>query len=112
MGDCIKENKKLLVLEIGQGKWDSGGYIRNVNGLQARHKNFISEYSGGSKKTICLNDISIIALSKTLSIPLVSMEKPVQESGAKKRRIPDICKAENVEHLTFNQFLRAEKYTG
>ena len=66
----------------------------------------------GSAKTICLNDLTIIALAKTLGLPVVSMERLVSEGpGTKKRRIPNICKAEGVEHLSFNDFLRREKLT-
>ena len=72
----------------------------------------ISEYNGNRKGTVGLNDISIVALAMTLRLPLVSMEKPnVYQPSAKKMRIPDVCKVEGVNHLTFNEFLRAEGIT-
>jgi hypothetical protein len=55
-----------------------------------------------------LNDVTIIALAKTLSLPLVSMESSAVPSP-KKKRIPDICPLEGVTHLTFNEFCIAEK---
>jgi hypothetical protein len=109
VGDCIKKHKADMILEISKGEWDWPAYIQHVTVLQTKHSEFISEYTGGSPRTICLNDISIIALGKTLGLPVVSMERRITEPQAKKRRIPDVCVMENVSHLTFNQFLRAEK---
>ena len=54
-----------------------------------------------------LNDISIIALARTLELPVVSMETKLPPD-AKWKRIPCICGLEAVEHLTFNDFLRKE----
>ena len=107
VGQCIKGGKIELVMEVG-GDWDWGTYITNVNNMEDDHHDFISEYAGGSKKTVCLNDISIIALAKTLGIPVVSMEERVT-SGAKKLHIPDVCDLHKVDHLTFSEFLRKEK---
>jgi hypothetical protein len=106
VGQCIKDQKAGLLMEVG-GDWDWGNYITHANKMEDDHHDFISEYCGGSKKTVCLNDISIIALAKTLKLPVVSMEEPVT-SGAKKLHIPDVCKIEKVDHLTFSQFLRKE----
>jgi hypothetical protein len=59
-----------------------------------------------------LKDVSIIALAKTLKLPLVHMEKPNTHQPSQKRmRIPDVCDKEGVKHLTFNEFLRAEGIT-
>ncbi len=59
-----------------------------------------------------MNDLTIIAMAKTLGLPVVSMEKAVSEApGTKKRRIPNICKAEGVLHLGFNDFLHQEGLT-
>lgn len=72
----------------------------------------ISEYNGNRKSTAGLNDISIIALAMTLGLPLISMEtQNVYQPSQKKMRIPDVCAAEGVLHLTFNDFLRAEGIT-
>jgi hypothetical protein len=71
------------------------------------YKDFISEYTGGSTKTVCLNDISIVALAKTMKLPVVSMETMIVGSTTKKR-IPNICQSENVNHLRFSEFLRQE----
>jgi hypothetical protein len=107
VGQCIKSNKTELIMEVG-GDWDWGTYITHVNKMEDDHHDFISEYTGGSKKTVCLNDISIIALAKTLMLPVVSMEEPVT-SSSKKLHIPDVCNLESVEHLSFSEFLRREK---
>jgi hypothetical protein len=107
VGQCIKDNKASLVMEVGED-WDWGTYITHANKMEDNRREFISEYIGGSKKTVGLNDLSIIALAKTLSIPVVSMEVRVT-AGSKKLHIPDVCDRESVEHLTFSDFLRKEK---
>ena len=109
VGDTIRDNKPALVLEIEFGEWDWEVYTQNIDLICTSQHDFISEYSGGSPKTVCLNDISIVALAKTLGLPVVSMESFVRDAGAKKRRIPNVCEIEGVQHLTFNQCLRTEK---
>jgi hypothetical protein len=109
IGTCIKKNKDKMLLEVNKGDWNWKAYVAASKAMIVTHKAFISEYTGGSPRTICLNDISIIALAKSLAVPLVSMEKAVTSPGANKRHIPDICSLENVEHLDFSAFLRREK---
>jgi hypothetical protein len=106
VGESIKSNKANMLLEVGD-EWDWGAYIDHCNKMEDDHRDFISEFIGGSKKTVCLNDISIIALAKTLNIPVVSMEKPVS-SDSQKLHIPDVCKLQNVDHMTFSEFCRKE----
>lgn len=110
LGDYLAANKALMLLEVGQDGWDWQQYVEHVKKMQADHKPFIREFNGGSPKTICMNDVSIIALAKTLKLPVLSMEKRVDKSAKTKRHIPDICDAEKVEHLTFSDFCRREKY--
>jgi hypothetical protein len=107
VGQHLKANKANLVLEIADPNWKWLTYIQNLNALNQKHHSFISEYSGNSPKTIGLTDMTIIAMAATLSLPLVSMEVSVMNSK-NKRRIPDICKLEKIEHLEFNDFLRRE----
>jgi len=104
VGQCIKDHKADLLMEVGDN-WDWGTYIDHVNAMEDAHHDFISEYCGGSKKP-CLNDISIIALAKTLDV--VSMEEKAT-GGSKKLNIPDVCDLEGIEHLRFSEFLRREK---
>ena len=107
-GQCIKESKAHILLEIGDSSWDFNSYIRHFNRMQQTYHAHISEYShGGSKRTIDLPDLTIIALGRTLGIPVVSMEVTAQQSPDK-RRIPDICSMEGIVHYTFNDFLRIE----
>jgi len=108
ISEAIKANKENMVLEVSDPSWDWQTYIKNSNQLNADHHDFISEYTGGSPKTICLNDMTIIAMAKSLKIPLISMETYATGS-ATKRRIPDVCKIEGIQHLSFNDFLRMEK---
>lgn len=106
VGECIDANRAKLLLEIGDDTWDYGAYISIVTAMQLRHHAFIREYAGG-KRTVGLADISIVALAKTLRLPVVSMESSAGNSP-KRKKIPDICALEQVEHLDFNAFLRRE----
>lgn len=109
IGDRIKAMKGSLVLEVGESTWNWESYIENSNRMQDDYHQFISEFTGGSSKTICLNDLSIVALAKTNDLPLINMESFVKESP-NKRRIPNICDSEDVSSLTFNEFLRVEGF--
>lgn len=110
LGDFLKTCKDAMLFEIDQDRWDWQEYLNHTNRMQTVYRQFISEYSGGSRRTICLNDLSIVSLAKTLNLPVISMEDRVAARSAEKRRIPDICDLENVKHLYFNDFLRAENY--
>ena len=111
LGDFIKAHEELVLYEVNADHWNWKAYIDHNVRMQDEHKQWISEYTTGSPKTICLNDVTIIALAKTLGLPVVSMEIMVKEDpGTKKRRIPNICAAEGVKHLTFNEFCRLEKF--
>jgi hypothetical protein len=111
LGEFIEQNKDAILYEVNQGDWNWQLYVQNATEMIARHENHISEYTGGSAKTVCLNDISIIALAKTLSLPVISMESRLTlQEGSYKRRIPNICDAEDIVHHTFNEYLRLEQY--
>ena len=107
-GDCIRANQDALVLDIGDTSWDAMTYIGHSTRMLVAHNDYISEYNGGSKKTVGLNDMTICALGKALSLPVISGEKRVSADTKRKRKIPDICAVEGVLHMTFNDFLRAE----
>jgi Domain of unknown function (DUF4411) len=99
----------MLLMEVGDASWDFEAYIRHYNRMQTAYHAHISEYShGGSKRTIGLTDMTIVALAKTLDLPVVSMEASVRHQSPDKRRIPDICHAEGLVHYTFNEFLKKE----
>lgn len=111
LGDCIRAHKNRLVFEVGDEKWSFLEYINHSNRMQNDYKQFISERNGNRKGTVGVNDISIIALAKTLDLPVMSMEKRKAAQTDYKRAIPDICDLESVEHLTFMELLRAENLT-
>jgi hypothetical protein len=111
VGDCIIANKNALLLEVGDGAWDWETYTRHTTRMQDDYKQFISEFNSGLKSTIGMTDVSIIALAKTLAVPLVQMESKVNNTASKKRRIPDICDIEKVDCLYFSQFCRKEGLT-
>lgn len=108
-GQCLSDNKPLIVMEVGDDSWDFPTYIQHFKRMQVAYHAHISEYShAGSKRTIDLPDLSIVALARTLNLPVVSMEVTALPSPDK-RRIPDICNLEGVAHHTFNEFLRIER---
>jgi hypothetical protein len=106
IGDCIKKCEALLVLEVEQDNWDWPTYIERAARMQVDYEGVISEYNGDRKNTVCLNDISIIALTKTLGLPVVSMEAALRQVSETKKRIPEICGLEGVAHYDFSEFLR------
>jgi hypothetical protein len=110
IGDQIKAAKESLILEVGESTWNWQDYINNSNRMQDDYHDYISEFTGGSSKTICLNDLSIVALARTLNLPLVNMESFVSVQSPNKRRIPNICSYEEVTSLNFNEFLRNEGF--
>lgn len=107
VGECIKSNEANLLLEVGDARWDSIAYIGHATRMQQVYAHLISENNGGRKGTVGLNDISIIAMARTLRLPVISMELPKAHQTDKKATIPDICRLEGVPHMTFNDFLRA-----
>ena len=110
LGECLAKCKEHCCLEIGAGDWPWNVYLQEVERMRKEYFDFISEYNGGRKDTIGLNDLSIVALAKTLQLPLLSMEKPNRGSPSKKKiRIPDLCLKEMIQHFDFNSFLRAER---
>lgn len=113
IGECIKKNKGNLKLEIEEEGWDWPTYLAHVERMRVAYQEVISEYNGNRKNTVCLNDLSIIALAKTLGLPVISSEKKLQTAQDSKRRqkIPDICDLEKVQHMNFNEFLRKEGIT-
>lgn len=74
LGDCIRNNKSQMVLEVGEGSWDWHSFTTNSAAMINSYRAFISEYNGDIKGTVGMNDVSIVALAKTLRVPLVSME--------------------------------------
>lgn len=108
VGESIRANEINLVLEVGDPGWAFQDYIAHAARMQLDHANFIRENLGNKKGTIGLNDLSVIALAKSLALPVISMERRKAHQTANLRQIPDICDAEAVVHMTFNDFLRAE----
>jgi hypothetical protein len=94
-------------MEVGTKDWEWSEYVKHSNRLNDKYHRVISEYTTGSAKTICLNDMTIVALAQALVLPVISMEARRANSPTKKR-IPDICHSEGTEHLSFNDFLRRE----
>jgi hypothetical protein len=109
LGDCIRSHKPEILMELNDDSWNWQSYVQHGTRVQDDHRDFISEYTKiKSDETVCLNDMTGIALAKCLGLPLVSMETSAVPSP-KKKRIPDICNLERIEHLYFVDFLKAEK---
>lgn len=111
LGDFIAACKEVILFEVGADSWDWETYLGHTTRMQEDYHRFISEFTGGTKKTVCLNDLSIIALAKTLGVPVLSMETKVPKDNQTKKRIPNICESEGVVHVDIREFLRAEGYT-
>ena len=108
VGQCIKDHEAEIKLEVGSGDWDYQSYLANFNKLHPKYESFING-TGGSKASLSIADFSIIMLGKTLSLPVVTMETPcMQNAHTRSRKIPDVCNAEGVTPMTFNDLLRAE----
>jgi len=109
IGDCLKDNSANIQMELEED-WDWPTYLKHYDEMKVRHQAVISEYNSNRKGTIGLNDLTIIALAKTLGLPVVSSEKKtsVDQDSSKRQKIPDICAKEGVAHLSFNDLLRAE----
>jgi hypothetical protein len=110
LGECMKANEEHLQLEIEEESWDWEDYVAHYERMKTAYAAVISEYNSNRKNTVGLKDLTIIALAKTLELPVVSSEKKLsamQESD-KRQKIPDICDKEGVVHMTFNDLLRAE----
>lgn len=107
VGECFKRNRARLVREVGEASWDWSTYVGHARRLQLDFEAHISERLGGKSGTVGLTDLSIVALARTLSPPVISMERMVLETSQTFRRtIPNLCQSEGIEHLDFNAFLR------
>jgi hypothetical protein len=113
IGDCIRNNKENLQLEIREEEWDWQTYLMHVDRMRKTYEHVISENNSNRKNTICLNDLSLIALAKTLDLPVISSEKKLAtaQDSKKRQKIPDICEAEGIAHMSFSEFLRKERIT-
>jgi hypothetical protein len=63
IGECIKNNKENLHLEIEDENWDWQTYIGHVERMRVTYADVISENNGNRKNTIGINDLSIVALA-------------------------------------------------
>lgn len=108
VGECIRASKDKLVMEVDDQSWEAPLYIAHFSRMQKTHHEWISDYTMKSPaKTICLQDLTSVALAKTLKLPLISSESSAGDSP-KHKRIPDICGLENVVPYSFNDFLKIE----
>lgn len=110
IGQCLADCRSDMCLEVGVGEWEFADYIAHVERMRVTYEHVISEYNANRKRTVGLNDISIIALAKTLNLPLLQEEKPTRtnQSSDIRMKIPDVCDLEGVQTISFNNFLRAE----
>ncbi|WP_441277799.1 DUF4411 family protein [Tardiphaga sp. 172_B4_N1_3] len=114
IGDCIKANEANLQLELEEESWDWEAYLVHFESLKTKYASVISEYNGNRKNTVGLNDLTIVALAKTLGLPVISSEKKLNtlQESEKRQKIPDICDKEGIVHMSFNDLLRAEGIKG
>jgi hypothetical protein len=110
VGECLRANEPELLLEVGQANWDWKSYTSHAVRMLRDHERFVSEYNKRLRDTIGINDVTIVALAKTINLPVISMESE-RDPGPNKLKIPHLCQIEGVEHLTFNAFLKREGIT-
>jgi hypothetical protein len=111
IGQCLKDHEAQVKLEVGSGDWDYTSYLVHFDALHAKYEPFING-TGGSKLSLSMADFSIVMLGKALALPVISMEIACANNPTTKScKIPDVCNAENVAHMTFNDLLRAEGIT-
>jgi hypothetical protein len=109
VGECLNDNISDMLYEIEQDHWDWRLYIAHVTRMSHQYRQYISDYNNNRKNTVDLDDVSIVALAKTLGLPVVSMEGLDRgQLSATKMRIPRLCECEGVKHHTFNELLRLE----
>jgi hypothetical protein len=107
VGACLSGCKECCY-EVDKDNWPVQEYLENVERMREFYRQYIAEYNN-RKSTVSLNDVSIVALGKTLKLPVISMEAPNPSGWSTVRmRIPALCEAESVMHLEFNDFLRRE----
>lgn len=111
VGQCLRDHEAEVKLEVGAGSWDYQSYLAHFDALHPKYEPFING-TGGSKMSLSMPDFSIVMLGKALALPVISMEIPCAHNpNTHSRKIPDVCSAENVVHMTFNDLLRAEGIT-
>lgn len=82
VGDCILKHQDQLVLEVGQDGWDWEAYTICVSEMQVKYEAVISEFNGDGGGGRQISDV--------------------------KKKIPEVCGLEDVEHCNFSDFLRRE----
>ena len=110
-GQFLKDHEPKIKLELGAGNWDYATYLVYLNNLHPKYERFIHG-TGGTKTSLSMEDFSIVMLGKALALPVISMEtRRAKNLGSRKFKIPDVCDAEGVVHMTFNEMLIAEGIT-
>ncbi len=105
----IADHEKELLLDFETSSWEWSSYVSHLASMLEKYHDYLSENQRFSRKTVCENDLTTIALAKSMNLPLVSMESKIDPKAILKLHIPDVCEREHVEHLWLNDFLRKEK---
>ena len=111
IGECLAGCNQEACYEVGAEHWDWGTYLENIEYVRTEYRDFISEYNSNRKRTVGLNDCSIVCLAKTLQLPVAIMEKPSGQASVNTLRIPDLCDREGVRHFDLTGLMRAEGLT-
>lgn len=111
VADCLKACHPDVCYEVGSDHWDWGAYLEHIEEVRVKYRDYISEYNGNRKRTVGLNDCSIVCLAKTLHLPVASMEKRGGQASMNRLRIPDLCDREGVGHFDLTELMRAEGLT-
>lgn len=109
IGDALRNRERFCRYRNGSPNWPYDDYSILLDDWKDKYRQYIREFNKNRKHTIGLADLSIVALAKTLELPVVSMERSNPDNPSMtKLRIPDLCNREDVPHLNFVEFLEAE----
>lgn len=93
--------------KIGPWLRNRHGMFRDVDTAQlAFAKTVVNKYAAYGRDTNYLGDLTVISLAGALGLTVISLELPMQQSGQRRPKIPNVCAEFGVTHLSVSGFLR------
>lgn len=75
-------------------------------------KRIVNSYAAYGKNMNYLGDLEVISLAGALGINVISLEVPMQQSGQRRPKIPNVCTDFGIVCLSVAGFLREVRRTG
>jgi len=69
-------------------------------------KRVVNKYPAYGRDNNYLGDLTVISLAGSRGLAVISLEQPVQQSGQKRPKIPNVCNEFGITHLSVSGFLR------